>query len=86
MSEKRGEEQGREVAQPEPCVVGHEEGSAGAPVVICPRCKRQAKGWDLKRPDVCSPDYWVSCMREPQRVLAIAQQPPRRLEKREVEG
>lgn len=33
--------------------------------MLCPRCKREMVGWPLKRADVCSPKYWVSCIRSP---------------------
>jgi len=33
--------------------------------IVCPRCKRIAKGWPLHRPDVCSPKEWMNCIREP---------------------
>jgi len=39
------------------------------PEVICPRCKRLAVGWPLKRADICSPKYWRNCIREPESVL-----------------
>ena len=32
--------------------------------MICPRCKREAVGWLLKRADVCSPKEWAHCLRE----------------------
>src|SRR5579872_4129670 len=38
--------------------------------VICPRCKRPATGWLLKRSDVCSPSYWANCIRQPETILA----------------
>lgn len=31
----------------------------------CPRCKREAVGWPLARPDICSPDGNVTCWRNP---------------------
>lgn len=37
--------------------------------MICPRCKREAKGWPVYRADVCSPSDWVSCIREPVNIL-----------------
>lgn len=40
-----------------------------APSTICPRCKRRAVGWPLKRGDKCSPKGWVACIREPEVVL-----------------
>lgn len=36
--------------------------------VICPRCKREAVGWPLKRRDICSPKDWIYCLREPNTV------------------
>jgi len=33
--------------------------------MICPRCKREAVGWPLVRPDYCSPKDWASCLRNP---------------------
>jgi hypothetical protein len=29
----------------------------------CPRCKRPAYGWPVKRPDTCSPKHWAHCIR-----------------------
>jgi hypothetical protein len=37
--------------------------------VICPRCKRKAVGWPLKRADVCSPKDWADCLRHPSVIL-----------------
>lgn len=34
-------------------------------LVTCPRCKREARGWPLKRADLCSPKHWVYCIRDP---------------------
>jgi hypothetical protein len=34
---------------------------------VCPRCRRIATGWPLRRPDICSPSSWVFCTRNPQR-------------------
>jgi hypothetical protein len=36
--------------------------------VICPRCKREAVGWPLKRADVCSLKSWEVCIREPHEI------------------
>lgn len=44
--------------------------SGGA--VICPRCKRVAVGWPLKRGDVCAPKYYTYCLREPSVIRAKA--------------
>jgi len=38
----------------------------------CPRCKRWAIGWPLKRGDRCSPKDWQVCIREPADILAKA--------------
>ena len=40
------------------------------PPVICPRCKRRAEGWPLRRADICSPKNWVNCIRDPYVILA----------------
>lgn len=38
--------------------------------LLCDRCGRPVVGWPLKRGgDICSPDQWVNCIREPQAVL-----------------
>jgi hypothetical protein len=37
--------------------------------LLCDRCGRPVVGWLLKRADVCSPDRWENCIREPQAVL-----------------
>lgn len=50
LREALGEEQAQAVEQPV------------AP--ICPRCKRVATGWLLKRADVCSPKHYAQCMRQ----------------------
>jgi hypothetical protein len=31
---------------------------------VCPRCKRVATGWSLRRADVCSPKDWAQCIRQ----------------------
>lgn len=38
--------------------------------VTCPRCKREAYGWPLKRADVCAPKEWVHCLRNPETIIA----------------
>jgi hypothetical protein len=43
--------------------------------MICPRCKREAVGWPLRRADRCSPKDWVRCLREPDNVRATASHP-----------
>lgn len=37
-------------------------------MVICPRCKRETKGWPLNRPDACSPKDWAFCIRNPETI------------------
>jgi hypothetical protein len=41
--------------------------------VICPRCKRKAVGWPLRRKDLCSPKHWANCIREPSRIIELAE-------------
>ncbi len=36
--------------------------------MICPRCKRPAVGWPLRRGDRCSPKDWANCIRRPEAV------------------
>jgi hypothetical protein len=38
--------------------------------VICPRCRKPAYGWPLKRGDRCNTPGAVHCMRDPETVLA----------------
>ena len=40
--------------------------------MLCPRCKREAVGWPWRRPDVCSPKTWASCIREPEAIMEKA--------------
>ena len=42
--------------------------------MLCPRCKREAVGWPLRRADVCSPRDWAVCIREPE---TVEEQPAR---------
>ena len=37
--------------------------------MTCPRCKREAVGWPLKRPDICSPKGWAYCIRDPEDII-----------------
>lgn len=37
--------------------------------MICPRCKREATGWPLRRADLCSPRDWVNCIRNPEAII-----------------
>jgi len=37
--------------------------------VRCPRCLRPVEGWPLLRVDVCAPEYWKVCIRQPRNVL-----------------
>jgi hypothetical protein len=40
--------------------------------MICPRCKRVAVGWPLRRADVCAPKGWIHCLREPETIASKA--------------
>ncbi len=37
--------------------------------VECPRCKRPAVGWPLRRPDICSSKDWAHCIRNPETII-----------------
>ena len=39
--------------------------------VRCPRCLHHvvANGWPLYRPDVCSPEHWANCIRNPESIV-----------------
>ena len=44
-------------------------------MINCPRCNREAMGWHLRRRDVCSPQGWAFCLREPDVILATRHEP-----------
>lgn len=44
-------------------------------MIVCPRCKREAVGWPLRRLDKCSPQGWVVCLREPSVIGAEVRRP-----------
>ena len=44
-------------------------------MIRCPRCNREAMGWHLRRPDRCSPQGWVFCLREPEVIRLSLREP-----------
>ena len=55
-------------------------------MIRCPRCNREAMGWPLRRKDICSPQGWAFCLREPSVILATRREPSMPLTTMEKEG